>query len=119
MQEYHWPGNIRELENLVLSLVITCERNLIERNDLPTSMLNECSQDTTPIIEYDKFFMSPDKSLKEIMAEIERNIIQEALNSQGSVSKVAKMFKVNRTTIFRKLQIAETTPLHDKDKRKK
>jgi PAS domain S-box-containing protein len=119
MLEYHWPGNIRELENLVLSLVITCERNLIERNDLPTSMVNECSEDKVPSVEYERLFTSPGKSLKEIMSGIERDIIHEALNSQGSVSKVAKMFKVNRTTIFRKLQLTEITPPQGKDKRKK
>ena len=34
-------------------------------------------------------------------------LIQDALDAHGSVGKVAKMFGVNRTTIFRKLQLRE------------
>ncbi len=38
------------------------------------------------------------------MADIERKLIRDALELHGSVTKVAKLFGVNRTTIFRKLQ---------------
>ena len=104
MQAYHWPGNIRELENLVLSLVITCERNVIELNDLPSSMLSECGPGhaSMGVIEHPE--ACEGRTLKEIMADIERDIIRNALKTHGSVAKVARIFGVNRTTIFRKLQ---------------
>ena len=109
MQAYHWPGNIRELENLVLSLVITSERNIIEVADLPSVMQNESAQGRISEPCRGVAGSYKGKSLKEIVAGIERDIIQQALEEQGSVAKVAKMFGVNRTTIFRKLQLPEST----------
>ena len=44
-----------------------------------------------------------DRPLKDIMADIERGILRKALKLHGSVQKVAEIFKVNRSTIFRKL----------------
>jgi PAS domain S-box-containing protein len=97
MRSYRWPGNVRELENMIQSLVIICEREIVELGDLPSSMLNE----QRPVV----LDASAGKPLKAIVAEIERGLIQDALNIHGSVSKVAKLFGVNRATIFRKLQI--------------
>ena len=44
-----------------------------------------------------------ERPLKDIMADIERGILRKALKVHGSVQKVAEVFKVNRSTIFRKL----------------
>ncbi|MHC1728953.1 MAG: sigma-54 interaction domain-containing protein [Syntrophobacteraceae bacterium] len=97
MCAYRWPGNVRELENIIQSLVIICERDVVELGDLPSAMLNE----QRPLM----LDATAGKPLKEIVAEIERGLIQEALKVHGSVSKVAELFGVNRATIFRKLQM--------------
>lgn len=97
MCAYRWPGNVRELENTIQSLVIICERDMVELGDLPCAMVNE----QKPLM----LDASAGKPLKEIVAEIERGLIQEALRIHGSVSKVAELFGVNRATIFRKLQL--------------
>lgn len=97
MCAYRWPGNVRELENIIQSLIIICDRDVVELGDLPGSMLNE----QKPLM----LDASAGKPLKEIVAEIERNLIQEALKVHGSVNKVATLFGVNRATIFRKLQM--------------
>lgn len=104
MLAYHWPGNIRELENLILSLIITSERNVIELNDLPSSMLSECGPGQTSLGALEGSENFEGRTLKEIMADIERDVIRNALKKHGSVAKVARIFGVNRTTIFRKLQ---------------
>lgn len=106
LEAYNWPGNVREVQNQIQSLVITCEDGVIEPVDLPSNILGG----KTPVPRY----VPPDienRSLKEIMADVERDIIQKALDTHGSVSKVAKMFKVNRTTIFRKLNKNTTKEL--------
>jgi PAS domain S-box-containing protein len=97
LMSYRWPGNVRELENMMQSLVIICERDVIELCDLAGIFLNE----QKPML----LEASSGKSLKKIMAEIERGLIQDALDVHGSVSAVAKLFEVNRATIFRKLQL--------------
>lgn len=94
---YRWPGNVRELENIIQSTVIICGQDVVELSDLPCAMLNE----QKPLM-LDTYAGKP---LKEILAGIERGLIQEALKTHGSVSKVAELFGVNRATIFRKLQM--------------
>lgn len=107
MKAYRWPGNVRELENMVQSLVITCEREAVELSDLPGAMLDEQKPMVLAASLACHIDTASGKPLKEIMADIERGLIQDALDTHGSVSKVAKLFGVNRTTIFRKLQIKD------------
>ncbi len=44
------------------------------------------------------------RSLKQIVSRIERDILQQAFKEHGSLSKVGKIFKVDRTTVARKLK---------------
>ena len=39
MQSYIWPGNIRELENMIERLIVTDRKGIIELEDLPNSLL--------------------------------------------------------------------------------
>jgi PAS domain S-box-containing protein len=109
MRGYRWPGNVREMENLIQSLVITCERGVVEASELPPSMgaaEGPACQAALPRL---TSFLGEagGRPLKEIMADIERKLIRDALELHGSVGKVARLFGVNRTTIFRKLQGGE------------
>jgi len=98
---HRWPGNIREMENLIESLVVTCDRPVVETSDIGSCMLTEG---------YDRkrnLFESLDirnKSLKEIVRDLEREILQGALEVHGSMAKVAELLKIDRSTIFRKLK---------------
>jgi PAS domain S-box-containing protein len=118
---YHWPGNIREIENLIQSLVITNENGTIQISDLPSNMVGHVAdtcRDPTPAGVADRPPLVPElvfsdlpkeldggnRSLKSIMADVERQILTYALNKHGSHAKVAKRFKMNRSTLFRKLR---------------
>jgi PAS domain S-box-containing protein len=91
-ENYAWPGNIREMENLVQSLIITNQKGIIEVGDLPNHMLpSAISKDNN-------------LSLTEILDNIERELLKKALDSHESILDVAKYFKVDRTTIFRKIR---------------
>lgn len=91
-QNYSWPGNIREMENLIQSLIITNQKGTIEIGDLPNHMLPSAISTDNSL------------SLNEIMANIERELLKKALDTHGSILEVAKYFKVDRTTIFRKIK---------------
>jgi len=91
-QNYFWPGNIREMENLIQSLIITNQKDSIEVGDLPNHMLPSAISADNNL------------SLNEIMANIERELLKKALDTHDSILDVAKYFKVDRTTIFRKIR---------------
>lgn len=99
-QTYKWPGNIREMENLIQSLVIMQEKEVIEVKNLPADML--CKKDATMKVLLCSALNIENKSINEIMCDVEKELISKALDKYGSISKVAELFKVDRTTIFRK-----------------
>jgi transcriptional regulator with PAS, ATPase and Fis domain len=98
---YHWPGNIREMENLIESLVVTCDQPVIETPDLGSCMLPEGGHRKRKLFES---LDIQDKSLKEIVRDLEQEILQGALEIHGSMAKVADLLKIDRSTIFRKLK---------------
>lgn len=106
--KYKWPGNIRELQNTIQGLVITSGKNLIEPIDFPQFMTKHVIGQSLPDFDLSDA-QNAGKSLKEIVSGIEFKILQKALQEQGSMSKVAKLFHVNRTTVSRKLQSATRT----------
>jgi PAS domain S-box-containing protein len=98
---YRWPGNIRELENLIASQVVTCERDVIEVYDLTGCKLNKSCERKRNLYET---MEARNRSLKEIVQELEREILSGAIEVHGSMAKVADILKVDRSTIFRKLK---------------
>lgn len=101
---YDWPGNVREMENMIQGLVITCDREILDLRDLPGPLLDKQKPGVLAASLSCHAVNVEERPLWDIMAEIERGLIRDALVYHGSVSKVAKLFQVNRTTIFRKLQ---------------
>lgn len=89
--DYGWPGNVRELKNLIHGLVIMLQKKWVDTADLPPSMLIAPKEDA-------------DRSLNAIMANMERELLRNALQIYGSAAEVAVHFNVDRSTIFRKLK---------------
>jgi PAS domain S-box-containing protein len=102
---YRWAGNVREMENLIESLVVTCDRSVVEPVDLNNCMRRECVEPKQSLYER---LETRDRSLKEIMREIESEILTGALQVHGSMAKVAEVLKVDRSTIFRKIKRGES-----------
>ncbi len=103
LQGYAWPGNVRELQNLVQNLVITKDPPLICLADLPPHVTSSLPKSAAA---------APGCApmpLKKIVAALEREILEKAIETYGSIAKVAELFQVDRTTIFRKLKNAPDT----------
>ncbi len=101
--KHSWPGNVRELQNMIQGIVIVNESNTIEPFDLPRLMpKKQIDRGHMKSVISDK--LHTDRSLKSIMADIEYEFLQQAMEEQGSMTKVAQLFQMDRTTVSRKLR---------------
>ncbi len=99
---YRWPGNIRELENTIQSLVVTSQSHEILPVDLPPCMcaaISNLTKKTEATLNAES-----GRTLKEIMSGLEKQVIQQTLDKYGSVNKASEILGVNRTTLFRKMR---------------
>ncbi|MFH1245399.1 MAG: sigma-54 dependent transcriptional regulator [Candidatus Omnitrophota bacterium] len=102
LMQYNWPGNIRELENLMERAVILDADGVIDRHDLPKMLLNGDAALYSALSRPDiNGFMS----LKNAVEEPEKTFILQALKEAGgNKKKAAKQLGVNRTTLYNKLR---------------
>ena len=105
---HSWPGNVRELQNMIHSLVITNDGPLISPHDLPTQVAGQ-QNNGAPCMPYDDVLRGG-RPQKHIMADMECDFLKQAIALHGSVQKVAELFHINRSTIFRKLQRTDNMP---------
>lgn len=84
IEQYPWPGNIRELSNKVTRAAILCEQKYISPEDLGL-----IKAETTPL------------NLNVIRAEAEINALKTTLNAtENNVSAAAKLLGVTRPTLY-------------------
>ncbi len=95
LQSFSWPGNIRELQNIVERLILTTSDKLITVNCLPDFLINEVSHDQG---------LSPEPSLAQAMDYHEKEILTNALTTYGSTRAMAKALKISQPTVVRKLK---------------
>lgn len=110
---YHWPGNVREMENMIHSLVITSSKSKISGRNLPIGLTAK-AEGSLPGSRLPDLDLGR-RSLKEIIIQLEKEVIDQALATYGSMSKVAEVLQVDRSTLFRKMRsLAGPKPLRKK-----
>ena len=78
---YHFPGNVRELENVIERAVVACDANVIHGHHLPPTLQTAEVSDTVTRL-----------TLASAVEAFESDLIQDALkSSRGNVAKAAKM----------------------------
>ena len=104
LQFYQWPGNVREIQNLILGLIVTQEKDILDIIDLPFYLLVKKIQPEN-MARASNLDINNQKPLNEYLEDFEKNLLENAYKSHGgSITSVAELFNVNRSTIFRKLK---------------
>jgi transcriptional regulator with PAS, ATPase and Fis domain len=95
--EYHWPGNIRELRNVMISALVQCHDGVIGRSEL-----RGLSRQLAPTAS-DGRMIPPSAGLW--LTDLERNAIVEALKrTDGHCQQAADLLGISRRTLSRKLK---------------
>lgn len=94
---YNWPGNIRELENIMERIIIITNSDVISGENIaslfPVSNLESANHSNPPVID-----------LKDEMDNFEKNIIMSKLKYCKTVTDLAHSLSIDKSTATRKLQ---------------
>lgn len=96
---YHWPGNVRDLENAVQSAMILAPGDTVESGCLPLRVKGYEQAENTAML-------APEKSnIKEINAQVEKEIILETLKKFNfNRTLTAEALNISRKTLFNKMK---------------
>jgi two-component system, NtrC family, response regulator AtoC len=106
---YPWPGNIRELENVLERTILFAEGPRIRAADLPPSLRASAEVAPAALLESTSAASGPPGPLKEIVKEqvqaIERDLIVRGLEvTGGNVTRTAKLLKISRKSLQMKMK---------------
>jgi DNA-binding NtrC family response regulator len=94
LKSYYWPGNIRELQNVLERAVALCTSNMVEMDDLPDEIRRHSPED-------DKIVLPVGSS----MNEIERQAILQTLRKTGGDKELAaRLLGIGLATLYRRLK---------------
>jgi len=98
LKSYNWPGNIRELQNVIERAVVLCNSNIITPRELPEDLVQ--TGETANIAN-----IFENETLDDAIERIEKNLILKALKKTGfSQTHTAELLGIKRTTLRYKLE---------------
>jgi transcriptional regulator with GAF, ATPase, and Fis domain len=99
--EYDWPGNIRELENLIERLVLLSDDGITDLKDLPPNIRSYVSDKKCP----QPTLGNGQIDLRDATEKLQHRLMEEALRlADGNKSVAARMLGLKRTTLVAKLR---------------
>ncbi|HEX6210768.1 MAG TPA: sigma 54-interacting transcriptional regulator [Methylomirabilota bacterium] len=96
LARYPFPGNVRELWNIVERLMVSCRSEVVGVTDLPPEITQAALARGVP---------DGPTNLRQVLRKVEAGIVREALQRYGSQTKAAKHLGVGQATIARKARL--------------
>ena len=98
MLDYRWPGNIRELKNVIKMATLSTESDHITASDLPLSILEHQADHKNAE------GLNPEMSLEDLVNNLEMKQIKNALSrAGGNKVKAAALLHLDRKSLYRKM----------------
>jgi len=104
LANYGWPGNIRELSNLVERLAIIKPQGTIDVSDLPPKYREGQARQDAEMNKVCEAMQLTNANLKECLQTLEQDLITQAMRASGGVvAKAARLLSMRRTTLVEKI----------------
>ena len=104
LTDYGWPGNVRELKNLVKRLIIMSVDDEITPDHFYRIWSQELALDQPEEAPEEGVVVNGLPPLTRAVAEVERTLVERALEKGGSTRRAAELLGVSQSTIMRKIR---------------
>lgn len=106
LQQYDWPGNVRQVENVIHRAMLSCRGDQITLAELPVEL-----RQTRSTVDPDKALAAGAGSVRTLptlrLSELEQLAIQQAIvRTAGDMKEAAQLLGVSRATLYRRLATA-------------
>jgi transcriptional regulator with PAS, ATPase and Fis domain len=101
LMAYPWPGNIRELQNTIERAAVICDDSFVEPTHLPLSITGVFDTNQHDVIPT----LPANAPIDERLAEIEKNMIIEALRKTGGVQvRATELLGINQRSLWHRIK---------------
>ncbi|EHX8142676.1 sigma-54-dependent transcriptional regulator [Escherichia coli] len=105
LRKHRWPGNLRELSNLMEYLVnVVPSGEVIDSTLLPPNLLNNGTTEQSDVTEVSEAHLALDDAGGTALEEMEKQMIREALSRHNSKKQVADELGIGIATLYRKIK---------------
>ncbi|QZY54084.1 sigma-54 interaction domain-containing protein [Crassaminicella profunda] len=103
LHEYNWPGNIRELKNMIERFVVLSTKDII-REDEFNMLINLDTINESPSANQSSVIINGYTNLNEVYRVVDQIMISKAVHKYGSINRASKELGINQSTIHRKIK---------------
>ncbi|MDH3870283.1 MAG: sigma-54 dependent transcriptional regulator, partial [Desulfuromonadales bacterium] len=102
LENYGWPGNVREMENVIERAIALTDSDVIGQNDLPSRISGTVEgKGNLPILHIPEEGLD----LAETLEKVERTLIKQAMEKSRNIkARAAALLNLNRTTLVEKIK---------------
>lgn len=103
LEAYQWPGNIRQLKNILRTAIALREGLTITLRDIPDEIVEQSAQKREqPNPEFDDELLS--SSFNSLQSAERAALVQELENNRWNITNLARLLGVSRNTLYRKMK---------------